>query len=95
MRYGGTDLIAEDGVSDKDVWGSDFSSFTSQEGETRKSDCEERVYEDVDCGVNLTDLGVNSTVNGRFTMVDEERGDREAEGIRSGTGEPSKRTTKL
>ena len=34
MRYGGTDLIAEDGVSDTDVWGSDFSSFTSQEGGT-------------------------------------------------------------
>ena len=90
MRYGGDDLVGGDGVSDKDVWGSDFS------GRTRKSDCEERVYEAVDCGVDLTDLGVDSTVNsGRFTMVDEERGDREAGGIRSGVGEPSKRTTKL
>ena len=96
MRYGGTDLIAEDGVSETDVWGSDFSSFTSQEGGTRKSDCAERAYGGVDCEVDLTDPGVDSTASsGRFTMVDEERGDREAGGTRSGVGEPSKRTTKL
>ena len=70
MRYGGTDLIAEDGVSDTDVWGSDFSSFTSQEGGSRESDCAKRAYEGVNCDVDLTDLGVDSTVNsGRFTMV--------------------------
>ena len=96
MRYGGTDLIAEDGVSDTDVWGSDFSSFTSQEGGTRKGDYAERAYGGVDCGVNMTDLGIDSTASsGRFTMAVGERGDREAEGTRSGVGEPSKQTTKL
>ena len=96
MRYGGTDLIADDGVSDTDVWGSDFSSFTSQEGGTRKSNWAERTYGGVDCEVNMTDPGIDSTASsGRFTMAVGERGDREAEGTRSGVGEPSKQTTKL
>ena len=96
MRYDGTDLIAEDGVSETDVWGSDFSSFSSQEGGTRKGDYAERAYGGVDCGVNMTDPGIDSTASsGRFTMADGERGDREAEGTRSGVGEPSKQTTKL
>ena len=52
MRYDGTDLIGEDGVSETDVWGSDFSSFSSQEGGTRKSDCAERAYGGVDWEVD-------------------------------------------
>ena len=96
MRYDGTDLIGEDGVSETDVWGSDFSSFSSQEGGARKGDYAERAYGGVDCGVNMTDPGIDSTASsGRFTMAVGERGDREAEGTRSGVGEPSKQTTKL
>ena len=96
MRYDGTDLIGEDGVSETDVWGSDFSSFSSQEGGTRKGDYAERAYGGVDCGVNMTDPGIDSTASsGRFTMAVGERGDREAEGTRSGVGEPGKQTTKL
>ena len=77
MRYDGTDLIGEDGVSETDVWGSDFSSFSSQEGGTRKSNWAERTYGGVDCEVNMTDPGIDSTASsGRFTMAVGERGDR-------------------